>query len=156
MPSTPRPANVGGPSTRPPLCLPLRDRNDLNASPALGTTGIYIASESGAIWYVPYDYCLHVHDPRCAVGPGGTFEPDTTSVYLMTPGGLTETATTVPVAPESVLPLRLVVRRDGIAVDARFEAQNPPTVTLSPPVRFSTTLMLLCVKRWSCVAGVRQ
>ena len=118
----------------------LRDRNDLNGSPALGTTGIYIGSESGAVWYVPYDYCLHVHDPRCAVGPGATFAPDTTSVFLVTPGGSTETATTVPVAPESVLPLRLVVRRDGDAVDAHFEAQHPPTVTVSPPVPFSTTL----------------
>lgn len=118
----------------------LRDRNDLNASPTLGTTGISIASESGAIWYVPYDYCMHVHDARCAVGPGATFQPNITSVYLVTPGGSTETATTVPVAPESVLPLRLVVRRDGIAVDARFEAQNLPAVTVSPPVPFSSTL----------------
>ena len=112
---------------------PDEDRNDLNASPALGTTGISIASENGAIWYVPYDYCLHVHDARCVVGPGATFQPNITSVYLVTPGGSTETATTVPVAPESVLPLRLVVRRDGVATDARFEAR-PPTITISPSV----------------------
>jgi outer membrane protein assembly factor BamB len=118
----------------------LRDRNDLNSSPALGTTGVYIASEDGAVWYVPYDYCLHVHDPRCAVGPGGTFPSDVTSVYLVTPGGSTQTSTTLPVAPESVLPLRLVVRRDGVSVDAGFEAQSPPSVTIDPPLPFSTTL----------------
>lgn len=117
-----------------------RDRNDLNSSPALGKTGIYIASEDGAVWYVPYDYCLHVHDSRCAVGPGGTFRPNITSVFLVTPGGSTETSTTVPVAAESVLSLRLVVRRAGVAVDARFEAQHPPTVTLTPPIPFSTSM----------------
>src|SRR5579862_3206787 len=41
----------------------LRDRNDLNASPALGPTGIYIAGEDGYVDYVPYDYCLHRRDP---------------------------------------------------------------------------------------------
>ena len=40
----------------------LRDRNDLNASPALGTTGVYIAGEHGYVDYVPYDYCLHRRD----------------------------------------------------------------------------------------------
>ena len=118
----------------------LHDRNDLNSSPALGMTGVYIASEDGAVWYMPYDYCLHVHDPRCAIGPGGTFPSDVTSVYLVTPGGSTQTASTVPVAPESVLPLRLVVRRDAVSVDAGFEAQNPPSVAIDPPMPLSTTL----------------
>ena len=33
-------------------------RNDLNSSPALGTEGIYIAGESGEVFFVPYDYPL--------------------------------------------------------------------------------------------------
>ena len=37
----------------------LQDRNDLNASVALGKNGIYIAGEHGQIWHIPYDYPLH-------------------------------------------------------------------------------------------------
>ncbi|MAT43948.1 MAG: hypothetical protein CL609_16555 [Anaerolineaceae bacterium] len=33
-------------------------RNDLNASPALGFDGVYIAGESGEVFFVPYDYPL--------------------------------------------------------------------------------------------------
>ncbi len=33
-------------------------RNDLNSSPALGFDGIYIAGESGEVFFVPYDYPL--------------------------------------------------------------------------------------------------
>ncbi|MCG8572811.1 MAG: PQQ-binding-like beta-propeller repeat protein [Spirochaetes bacterium] len=49
------------------------ERNDLNASPALGKEGIYIAGESGAVFFVPYDYPLTAagqQDPRSISGPG--------------------------------------------------------------------------------------
>jgi outer membrane protein assembly factor BamB len=42
------------------------DRNDLNASPALGPDGIVIAGESGVIFGVPWDFCLKNADPRCS------------------------------------------------------------------------------------------
>ncbi len=48
----------------------LRDRHELNSSPALGRTGVYIGSEDGHLWYVPYDYCLHHADSRCDTDPG--------------------------------------------------------------------------------------
>lgn len=54
------------------LCIE-DERNDLNASPALGSEGVYIAGESGGIFFVPYDYPLSPAgraDPRCALGPG--------------------------------------------------------------------------------------
>ncbi len=43
-------------------------RNDLNGSPALGKSGVYIAGESGEVFFVPYDYPLTTAgaaDPRC-------------------------------------------------------------------------------------------
>ena len=49
------------------------DRNDLNASPALGREGVYIAGENGGVFFVPYDYPLTAagkQDPRCSTGPG--------------------------------------------------------------------------------------
>ena len=49
-------------STEPTLAT----RNQLNSSPALGPKGIYLGSQDGAIWYVPYDFCLRPDtDPRC-------------------------------------------------------------------------------------------
>ena len=36
----------------------LSDRDDLNASPALGRRGVYIAGEHGHLIHVPYEWCL--------------------------------------------------------------------------------------------------
>ena len=47
------------------------DRNDLNGSPALGFDGIYIAGESGEVFFLPYDYPLTSAgkaDPRSYIG----------------------------------------------------------------------------------------
>ncbi|MCA9565146.1 MAG: PQQ-like beta-propeller repeat protein, partial [Myxococcales bacterium] len=44
------------------------DRDDLNASPALGTHAIYLAGESGGVFGVPFDYCLRSaesENPAC-------------------------------------------------------------------------------------------
>ena len=43
-------------------------RNDLNGSPTLGYNGVFIAGESGEVFFVPYDYPLSdagKNDPRC-------------------------------------------------------------------------------------------
>ncbi len=48
------------------------DRNDLNASPALGPGGVCVAGENGGVFFVPYDYPLTdagKKDPRCTPGP---------------------------------------------------------------------------------------
>ncbi len=64
----------------------LRDRNDLNASPALGRTGVYIAGEHGYVDYVPYDYCLHRRDPRCSTDPRQEFGTDVNRVFGVSAG----------------------------------------------------------------------
>ena len=117
-----------------------RDRNQLNSSPALGTTGVVIGSEDGSVWSVPYDYCLHAKDPRCSVGPGAPLPADATVTYLVTPSGATEATLDPTTAATSVLPFRLVVRRKGVALDAGFDARNPPRVTIDPSVPFTTAL----------------
>jgi outer membrane protein assembly factor BamB len=97
----------------------LRDRNDLNASPALGPRGVYIAGEHGYVWYVPYDWCLHRRDRRCRTAPGQPFGRDLARVMPLTPGGATRPAGLGRgVLPGSVLPVRLVVRRRGRTIDA--------------------------------------
>ncbi len=121
----------------------LQDRNDLNASPALGETGIVIAGEHGQIWYVPYDYCLHHSDPRCETSPNTDLPHDTSGLFYVTPGGNTmdQFPETLPTA--AMITLRLLVRENGETVDA-FVCNNPVycpddalTISLDPPVPFT-------------------
>ena len=90
----------------------LRDRHELNSSPALGRTGVYIGSEDGHLWYVPYDYCLHHADTRCNTSPGTPYPPNTTRVLPVSTGG-----NTIRSGSEGGLPAsseitgRLIVRR---------------------------------------------
>ncbi len=65
----------------------LRVRNNLNGSPALGSTGVYIGGEDGDVQYVPYDYCLHRRDPRCATLPGPALAANLDRVFPVDVGG---------------------------------------------------------------------
>lgn len=96
----------------------LADRNDLNASPALGRTGVYIGGEHGQVWYVPYDYCLQADDARCSTDPDQDLPADALGVFYVTPGGSTQLAKNVTIPASAVLTLRLLVREEGETVDA--------------------------------------
>ncbi|HEY2636369.1 MAG TPA: PQQ-binding-like beta-propeller repeat protein, partial [Solirubrobacteraceae bacterium] len=118
-----------------PHDLALHDRNDLNASPALGRTGVYIGGEHGFVWYVPYDYCLHRRDPRCSRAPGQPFGPSVDRVFGVTAGGAT--APRLPtVAPATVLDGRLLVRRLGATVDAGMLAPRGAAALVTSTPRF--------------------
>ncbi|MCY3414174.1 MAG: PQQ-like beta-propeller repeat protein [Candidatus Heimdallarchaeota archaeon] len=104
--------------------LILEDRNDLNGSPGLGKEGIYIAGESGEIFYVPYDYPLSSigrADPRTTLGPGENLPDD--GVFLLYTeafGGLRYTP------PDHInlnqpLTFSLFVRKDGDNVLAAID-----------------------------------
>ncbi len=116
----------------------LRDRNDLNASPALGRTGVYIAGEDGYVDYVPYDYCLHRRDPRCSTNPGEDLGNDVDRVFPVSAGGSTlDTSSLEAVAPATVFNLRLIVRRDGQTINAAM-LHPSQIVSVSPSFAFST------------------
>jgi outer membrane protein assembly factor BamB len=70
----------------------LRDRNDLNSSPALGRRGVYIGGEHGRIVFVPYDWCLHREDSRCDRRRGDVFDGALERMAFVTPGGTTRLA----------------------------------------------------------------
>ncbi len=116
----------------------LRDRNDLNASPALGRTGVYIAGEDGYVDYVPYDYCLHRRDSRCSTNPAQELGQNLDRVFVVTAGGSTlQSAGRVATGTATVINLRLVVRRRGRTVNAAILA--PATaVHVQPALRFQT------------------
>ncbi|MFO7683132.1 MAG: PQQ-binding-like beta-propeller repeat protein [Chloroflexota bacterium] len=121
----------------------LRDRNDLNASPALGETGIVISGEHGQVWFVPYDYCLHNQDTRCQTAPHSDLPDTVAGLFYVTPGGntLPDFPETLPTA--AMITLRLLVRENGETIDA-FVCNNPLycpadaiNIQLDPPTPFT-------------------
>jgi outer membrane protein assembly factor BamB len=124
----------------------LRDRNDLNASPALGPDGIAIGGEHGLLWLVPYDYCLRAEDPRCRRGGDDSVPPDGASLAWITPGGTALGAPPDRLPAAAVVTLRLRVHRGGEAVDAAFCGSRwrcgdgVVSAEMSPPVPLQTEI----------------
>jgi outer membrane protein assembly factor BamB len=121
----------------------LRDRNDLNASPALGPRGIYIGGEDGSVHYVPYDYCLHRSDPRCNTSPGQAFPDDLNRVFPISSGGnLLQAGYGQPLPDSTTLIGRLVVRSGGTTADAQMQPMQDAKslVSADPPFGFSAAL----------------
>ena len=103
------------------------DRNDLNASPALGKKGVYVAGENGGIFFIPYDYPnspAGKRDPRCVQGPGEDLPPEGNHLFFTTRfGGLKLKA------PESIdanepLAFSLFVRKKGDTVLAAIDKET--------------------------------
>jgi outer membrane protein assembly factor BamB len=121
----------------------LRDRNDLNSSPALGEHGVYIGSEDGRLWYVPYDYCLHHASPRCDRRPGQDLGPNVDRMLYVTPGGTTVDPGARPtLQPATTIATRLVVRRHGRTEDAALSPSGSADalVDARPSFRFDAAL----------------
>lgn len=123
------------------LAPELRDRNDLNSSPALGETGVHIGGEHGALCYVPYDYCLHAgeEDPLwflneryCDTDPAEDWPDNMTALLYVTPGGNTLLGGPSQQPPATIITLRLAVRRQGETVPARI-ATETLEVAADPP-----------------------
>ncbi len=123
----------------------LIDRNDLNGSPALGKTGVYIGGEHGRLVYVPYDYPLQ---PQ--LGQGGQTQrrqaeqpAEFCGLYYVSPGGNTQPDFPAELPTSAMLTLRLVVRQNGETLPARLynsplgAPQDALVVELEPPVRLA-------------------
>jgi outer membrane protein assembly factor BamB len=121
----------------------LRDRNDLNGSPALGRRGVYIGGEHGRVWFVPYDYCLHRRDARCDRRPGQEFGKNLDRMFFITPGGSTEAARKgISIPPATVLATRLIARKGGLTEDAALQAPGGSNQLVSVKPRFDFTTQL--------------
>ncbi len=121
----------------------LRDRNDLNGSPALGRRGVYIGGEHGRLWFVPYDYCLHNRNPRCDRRPGQEYGREIDRMFYVTPGGTTVAGRKgLDVPPATVLATRLIVRKNGLTEDAALQppASAGQLVSVKPRFMFATQL----------------
>ena len=118
-------------STEPTLAT----RNQLNSSPALGPKGIYLGSQDGAIWYVPYDFCLRPDtDPRCV---SSDLPDDGMYVFgVNVGGGLVSQDRPVNISPAGYMTGRILLRRDGRSVPARLVPAPDPNqlVTIEPDI----------------------
>ena len=135
----------------------LEGRNDLNASPALGFEGIYIAGESGEIFFVPYDYPMRAENagnPRCHVGETDLPSDGAYLVYTAPLGGL-ELNPPAEIAGNQVLVFSLVAREnsdtlvaliDAKSVAAEVEGSTGWQVQVSADRRF---LMLIPGEKWT-------
>lgn len=112
----------------------LADRNSLNGSPALGAGGVHIASEDGSVWYVPYDYPLHHHDPRGSTDPAEPYGPELERLFVVTAGGATVRQGRASIGTSAVVALRLVVRRGGVTLDAELADDLTVTSSSSAPL----------------------
>lgn len=111
----------------------LRDRNDLNGSPALGVDGAVVGGEDGSVSFVPYGWCERHADRRCDRRSAERLPRSSAVVAAVTPGGglrVDGDFGTVPSA--TVATARLIVRRGGRTLAARW--------TRTPSIRFSPAL----------------
>jgi len=95
------------------------ERNDLNASPALGFDGVYVAGENGGVFFVPWDYPLSdegKRDRRCTRGPRGDLPDD--GIFLVYTGKFGGLMIDPPAQIDANEPLvfTLMVRRNGNTV----------------------------------------
>jgi outer membrane protein assembly factor BamB len=102
------------------------DRNDLNGSPALGFDGVYIAGESGEVFFVPYDYPLTEagkNDERCYTAGENMPGDGANLIYTDSFGAL---MLTPPEAIDANEPLTfsLLVREEGDNVLSAFDRDS--------------------------------
>ena len=103
------------------------DRNDLNASPALGQSLVTIAGESGEIFGVPYDWCLSeaaADDDTCVAGPDEDLPSDGTFLLYTTPFGAALDDPPAGVEANAALAFSLFVRESGDTVLAHLDSDS--------------------------------
>lgn len=133
------------------LQLATDDRNDLNASPALGRDGVVIAGESGEIFFVPWGFCqrtAEADNPDCLLGPGEQLPEDGTAMRLTTRFGTVLPAAGGVLEPNEPITLSLEQREDGDTVLAVIdEASLVVTIT---PAR-ETTIVVAGDRRFASI-----
>ncbi len=119
-----------------------KDYPNINASPALGRSGLAIAASNGDVLYVPYDYYTDSGATGISRDATDGFPAEGAGWYAVSPGGLID-ARALPSAGQGaepraidrgqVISLRLVVRQASTTVQTRPEAGSVQ-VGIEPPV----------------------
>ena len=99
------------------------ERNDLNASPALGYDGVYIAGESGEIFFMPYDYPLSqtgLVDVKTYTG-GETLPDDGIFLYSLHHFGTLNATSAKTIDANETIAYQLFVREDGATLPSQID-----------------------------------
>ena len=102
------------------------ERNDLNGSPGLGFDGVYIAGESGEVFFVPYDYPLTEagkNDERCYT-QGEDMPSDGANLIYTTSFGALQLTPPEAIDANQPLTLSLLVRDSGDNVLSVFDRDS--------------------------------
>jgi outer membrane protein assembly factor BamB len=111
------------------------DRDDMNASPALGRHAVHVAGESGEVFQVPYDFCLRAAEsanPDCLRGPAEPLPAALVDLRFTTRFGTPLAVPPAVLAVNEALAFSLVVRAGGntrlalISEDGLTVAMDPP------------------------------
>jgi outer membrane protein assembly factor BamB len=117
------------------------DRNDLNASPALGNDAIYIGGESGEVFGIPYDWCLNggATDPRCAPTSRPPLMPNDSTLLPVTAFGALLDEAPQQIDRNQPLGFQLVVRANNVTQLAVIDSSSVK-VTVTPPADVMTEI----------------
>ncbi|MHB8136634.1 MAG: outer membrane protein assembly factor BamB family protein [Anaerolineaceae bacterium] len=101
-------------------------RNDLNSSPALGFDGIYIAGESGEVFFVPFDYPLTSTGKadRRSYSGGENMPADGASLIYTSSFGAFQLTPDSTIDGNAPITLSLMVREDGDNVLAALDRNS--------------------------------
>jgi outer membrane protein assembly factor BamB len=105
--------------------LTLGDRNDLNASVALGDGAAVVSGESGEVFRVPLDWCespLGAADSRCEVGAGELLPDEGAQLVFLSRFGTPLLTPPATIEPNEALAFGLVVRQAGDTTLALLES----------------------------------
>lgn len=115
------------------------ERNDLNASPALGPDGITLAGENGGVFHVPWDYPLTPagrEDPRTTLGPDEALARDGVFLIYTAPFGGLHVDPPRAIGANQPLTFTLFLREQN---DTKIAAIDPQSLRVaidgSPPMR---------------------
>ena len=103
------------------------DRNDMNGSPGLGRQGIYIAGQSGDIFFMPYDYPLTERgkkDPRTIIRKGEDLPENGAFLLFTTAFGSLKIKTPEEIRANEPLAFTLFVRKDGDTVKSIIDKKS--------------------------------
>ena len=117
------------------------ERDDLNASPALGYDGVYIAGESGEIFFIPYDYPLSSEgqkDTRTYTG-GETLPNDGIFLYSLHHFGTLSAKSEGVIDANQTIAYQLFVRKDGATLPSQID-KSSVKVEISPAIDYEVKI----------------
>jgi len=109
------------------LRLIKEDRDDLNASPALGPNAVYLAGENGEVFGVPFDFCLRdseTDNPDCLISPQEPLDDEGAFLLFITRFGSSLVKPPAEIEAHEPMAFSLMVREQSDTILALIETES--------------------------------